>query len=861
MSKDTGRDTADTSLLGSLFLASTAPAPGSSAETVTITDAVASGDEFVVSALPSGATAAGAIGAAAAIETPAEADAEAVQASESEDESSAVRYGLAGAPLATGPVFSATPDAGGLDLSSVFLGAIEIADRSGQMLLPGGSDDAPSAQSMTDSDRTPVTTSDVFEIALDFVPSDTLYGEQWHLNNTGQSGGTPGIDINVEEVWDDYSGAGVTVGIWDDGVEYTHADLNDNYDTSLHITVGGLLHDPFPQSTQSAHGTAVAGLIASENDGVGTVGVAFGASIAGVDMFFDPSLNFNASFGELETFDVTNHSWGFTTPYAANILDVAGWGSFFDGWLESVGTGRGGLGTINVKSAGNDRTISRDTNDSNLTSLPQVIAVAAVSHDDNVSFYSTPGASVLIAAPSNGAAGAGMWTTDRVGSNGYSNGFNEPGNGDAAYTSTFGGTSSAAPVTAGVIALMLEANPNLGWRDVQEILAYSAVHVGSDIGVGPSGNEIYTWTYNGATNWNGGGLHFSNDYGFGMVDAHAAVRLAETWTEQKTSANWVTIVADTASPAAPIADGTAVPTSITFTVTDDVDLEHVGLRLDISGDIKADYEVLLISPDGTISTLARPNTSTAADASTDGWFYVSNQFWGEESTGDWTVEIRDFFTGGPGTLDYAQLEFYGGTPDTDDTYYFTEEFSEVGGTFDHFRKVEDTNGGIDAINAAAITSSSRIWLDQNDVTIDGRKITNTVGIENIFAGDGNDNLRGTNDDNTIDGGRGDDKIFGKKGDDTLIDGAGKDVLSGLQGADELIFELDGEKDKARGYEDNIDTLVIAGDSSLDFGDLTFVDIRAGLVRVKYSGETLVVVDDAGTLTSADLTATDFDFIA
>ena len=50
-------------------------------------------------------------------------------------------------------------------------------------------------------------------------------------------------------------------------------------------------------------------------------------------------------------------------------------------------------------------------------------------------------------------------------------------------------------------------------------------------------HESSPWQINGATDWNGGGLHFSRDYGFGLVDALAAVRLSETWTEQKTSAN------------------------------------------------------------------------------------------------------------------------------------------------------------------------------------------------------------------------------------------------------------------------------------------------------------------------------------
>ena len=130
------------------------------------------------------------------------------------------------------------------------------------------------------------------EIELYSIPTDTLFNQQWHLQNTGQNGGTPGVDINVTKVWDEFTGVGVHVGIWDDGVQYTHHDLDGNYDATLHIpnTSGGGIHDPLPQSVDSAHGTAVAGLIAGENNGVGTVGVAYGASITGVDMFFDPQM-------------------------------------------------------------------------------------------------------------------------------------------------------------------------------------------------------------------------------------------------------------------------------------------------------------------------------------------------------------------------------------------------------------------------------------------------------------------------------------------------------------------------------------------------------------------------------------------
>jgi subtilisin family serine protease len=83
-------------------------------------------------------------------------------------------------------------------------------------------------------------------------------------------------------------------------------------------------------------------------------------------------------------------------------------------------------------------------------------------------------------------------TDDRLGNYGY-------GSGDYV---TMSGTSYSAPTVAGVIALMLQANPNLGFRDAQEILAYSA-KLTDPTNTGRA--------YNGAHDWNGGGLHFSHD--------------------------------------------------------------------------------------------------------------------------------------------------------------------------------------------------------------------------------------------------------------------------------------------------------------------------------------------------------------
>ena len=79
---------------------------------------------------------------------------------------------------------------------------------------------------------------------------------------------------DIESVWDDYAGTGVNVGVYDDGMDYNHVDLSSNYDSSLHFWYWGSEHDPFPESSDDWHGTAVAGVLgATGNNGEGGLGV------------------------------------------------------------------------------------------------------------------------------------------------------------------------------------------------------------------------------------------------------------------------------------------------------------------------------------------------------------------------------------------------------------------------------------------------------------------------------------------------------------------------------------------------------------------------------------------------------------
>ena len=563
------------------------------------------------------------------------------------------------------------------------------------------------------------------------TPTDPLFFRQWYLKNTGQAGGTPGIDINVEKVWDNYDGAGVTVGVYDFGVETegpnAHPDLVANYNPALEPLLNGSVNGQ-PLSDQPAapgppfidndsHGTPVAGIIAaSTNNGLGVAGIAFGAKFGTVKVlgeYSDPdpdtAPSFNALLTTLNNFDVTNHSWGTSASFDAQI-------PYNVPFEDAAENGRGGFGTIIVKSAGNDRLdkndeIFRDANDDVANISRHAVAVGAILNTGFVTSYSNPGANLLVSAPA-GPTRLGfdqVITTDRVLELGYNPATDPIPEITLDYTA-FSGTSAAAPVVSGVVALMLQANPLLGWRDVQTILAYSARHVGSQIGdpAPPVSNELNTWNYNNAVDWNGGGLHFSRDYGFGLVDAFAAVRLAETWNvgsrEVQSSGNEEFAKA-VPVPGSTITDGAT--TIVTFNISDLIRLEDVYLTLGLGFSDVSKLEITLQSPGDTVSEIWQGGGSENKPLP-ESWTFASREFFGESAKGTWTLTITNNGPTPSGTLT-PTLTAYGaadtghpGAAGAGHTYVYTDEFDDFGVVLDE-RDTLAGSGGIDTLNAAAVT--------------------------------------------------------------------------------------------------------------------------------------------------------------
>ncbi|MFM8470119.1 MAG: S8 family serine peptidase [Limisphaerales bacterium] len=478
------------------------------------------------------------------------------------------------------------------------------------------------------------------------VPNDPLFTNQWHLLNTGQQGGTPGVDINVTNVWNTFRGTGVTIGIVDDGLQGTHPDLTNNVNFALGYDYNFGDNDPSPNVAFDHHGTAVAGVAAGRGDnGLGVSGVAYAASLVGIRLIAAPTSDAQEAAAMLHSnavVFVSNNSWGpadngqnLTAPGPQMAAALAAGTAF----------GRGGRGTIFVWSGGNGRGNNDNANYDGYANSIYTIAVGALNDRGRVADYSEPGANLVIAAPSGGdvfpgGRPQGTSTTDLVGVDGYNNGTTPGEYPDPDYTATFNGTSSASPVVAGVVALLLQANPNLGWRDVQEVLMRSAtVNRPTD----PD------WSTNAA------GFHFNHDFGAGLINAGAAVTLATNWVnlgaqlsfaDQRTNLSLAIPDNDT--------NGVLVP----FTLNGvNLRLEHVTLTVNVSHASRGQIAIDLISPSGTVSRLAERHTDFNSDI-TD-WTYMTVRNWGELSDGVWNVRVSDRTANIGGILNSLRLTCYG----------------------------------------------------------------------------------------------------------------------------------------------------------------------------------------------------------
>ena len=471
------------------------------------------------------------------------------------------------------------------------------------------------------------------------LPNDALISNQWHLKRSGSA--VAGSDVNIEPLWNypaatGSRGKGIRIGIVDDGLQTSHPDFVGNIDTTNDKDWNGNDSDPSP-GTDDDHGTACAGNAAARgNNSIGVAGSAPEATLVGMRLIggsVTDAQEAEAMNYLPQLIEIKSNSWG--PEDTGDILEGPG-PLTLSALQTATSSGRGGKGSIILWAGGNGGTTSSGGDNSNYDGYANSIHTIAIGATDSTgkrASYSEPGSNIVVCAPSSG--GLDITTVDRTGSAGYSTGD---------YANDFGGTSSATPTAAGIVALMLEKNPNLGWRDVQEILIRSAAR--------PPAVPTTGWVTNPA------GIPFHRDFGAGLIDASAAVNL---------SASWVNLPAQSSVTSTQSALNSPIPENNSTGVTRSFDLsssnlrvEHVTLKLSANHTSRGNLEVTLSSPGGMSSKLAEVH-SDATDNYAN-WTFSTVRNWGESSRGTWTLKIADLSGSGNtngGTLTGAELKVFG----------------------------------------------------------------------------------------------------------------------------------------------------------------------------------------------------------
>lgn len=467
------------------------------------------------------------------------------------------------------------------------------------------------------------------------IPNDTKFSDQWHLRNTGQGGGTAGEDVNITGAWNQADGSGVLIAIVDDGLDTAHSDLSPNYKTSLDYDYCANDNNPDP-SSWNGHGTAAAGVAAAfGNDNNGVTGASMNADLIGILLIacsMNDNMESNGLLHQKGAVDIYSNSWGpndnGNTKEAPGPLMLAA-------FEEQAYGGRGGLGGIITFAGGNGGSNSDNSNYDGYANSRFTLAIGAVDDSGSRSYYSEPGANLIVVAPSDGGV-SGVTTTDIEGSGGYSSGD---------WTNTFGGTSSATPLVSGIIGLMYDANPNLTWRDVQHVLVNTAHKVdASNTG----------WATNGA------GHEINHEYGHGLIDAGAAVSLAANWTNVQPEDNWTS---GQISVGVSIPDDTTSWTTEYLNVSAGIKIETVEVLFDADHTYRGDLDLTLVSPSGTESKLIEKHGDSGNNWNE--WLFTSTLNWDENSDGEWQLKVRDSGNGDTGTWNHWALSIHGTTLTTD----------------------------------------------------------------------------------------------------------------------------------------------------------------------------------------------------
>lgn len=439
--------------------------------------------------------------------------------------------------------------------------------------------------------------------------NDPYWGNMWYLNRDNE------LNMNVEQAWKEgITGRGVTVTILDDGIEKDHPDLIRNYDPLSSTDINDNDNDPNPRydlSDSNRHGTRCAGQVAaSPNNSLCAVGVAFNAQIGGIRMLDGQvsdavearSLSFNP-----DHVAIYSSSWGPNDDGKT----VDGPGKLaFRAFKNGITRGRGGRGSIFVWASGNGGRYKDNCNCDGYATSIYTITVSSTSESGQIPWYSEACSSTLATTYSSGTSSERQIVTTDL---------------HHRCTTKHTGTSASAPMAAGIIALALEANPLLTWRDVQHIIVLTSR---------PLNLKAPDWKKNAL------GRSVSHSYGYGLMDASAMVKKARNWKLMPvqneclvTSPYYYKII----------------PAMGYITIELEVNdcpgikyLEHVVSPVHVTaGRKRGDLRIYLQSPQGTRSTLLDARPQDFSSSAFIDWPFMTVHTWGENPVGKWILEIHN----------------------------------------------------------------------------------------------------------------------------------------------------------------------------------------------------------------------------
>jgi kexin len=438
---------------------------------------------------------------------------------------------------------------------------------------------------------------------------DPLFPKQWHIINEKYRGN----DLNVTGVWlDGVTGKGVTVCMIDDGLDYTHPDLKDNFSLDGSYDFNNKTKLPFPWHSDDVHGTRCAGEIAAAKNHVCGVGMAYDAKVSGIRILSAPLTEDDealALYYANQVNDIYSCSWG--PPDNGKSMDAPA-EIVKKAFLKSIEEGRGGKGVIFVFATGNGAMWQDDCNFDGYTNSPYTITIGAIDWQNRHPNYSEKCSAQLAVTYSSGS-GEFLHTTD------VHNGC----------TGTHGGTSAAAPLVSGVMALALSVRPELTWRDAQYLVVETAV---------PFNLNDPSWQTTPS------GRPYSHTFGYGKIDTYRIVQLAKTFklVGPPVQMTMPTIKVEQRIPGGDDGINSTLVIDKNFLVEGNFKrLEQVTVRVNIKHQRRGEVQIRLYSPSGMVSIFS---PGREYDDSRDGfkdWRFMSVVHWGEDPVGTWTLNVKD----------------------------------------------------------------------------------------------------------------------------------------------------------------------------------------------------------------------------